>query len=127
MATPEENKKMVRSAYEEMAGGNPAPFLGALHPEEIVLHEPDPLPYGGTYRGHKEIMGFMAQAVEVMDPGRLEIDALIAEGDRVVSLIRLGLKSGGEALLTEHWVFRDGQAVELRVFWFDPTTAAAPA
>lgn len=126
MPSPEEHKQIVRSAYEEMAGGNPGPFLGALHPE-IELHEPDPLPYGGTYRGQEEIITFMKKAAEVMEPGKLEIDELVAEGDRVVSLIRLGLKSGDEVLLTEHWLFRDGKAVELRVFWFDPTTAAAPA
>ena len=126
MASAEEHKQIVRSAYEEMAGGNPQPFLGSMHPE-VELHEPAPLPYGGTYRGHDEVIGFMRQAAEVMEPGKLEIDELIAEGDRVVSLIRLGLKDGREVLVTEHWLFEDGKAVELRVFWFDPTTPGAPA
>ena len=126
MADAEQNKQVVKGAYEGLAGGDVKAFLGVLHPE-IEIHEPDALPFGGTYRGTEEILGFMGKAAQVLAPGQLEVEHLVAEGDHVVAVIRLGLQSGGDARVTEHWLMRDGKAVEVRVFWFDPTVATASA
>jgi ketosteroid isomerase-like protein len=127
MASAAENKEIVRAAYEGMATGNPKAFFGALDPE-IVIIEPDPLPYGGTYKGQAEVMEFMKGAAQVIDAGsKFEVETLTADEDRVVATLRVGLHSGGESLLSEHWTMRDGKAIELRVFCFDPTAVAAPA
>jgi uncharacterized protein len=123
MASAEENKEVVRGAYDGMANGNPKAFLDALHPE-ITIHEPDPLPYGGTYRGHAEVMEFMKGAAGVMDVSRFDVEDLVADGDTVVARLTVGLHGGGETMLSEHWTMRDGQAVELRVFCFDPTVVS---
>lgn len=121
-----ENKEIVRRAYEGMASGDVKAFLGALD-QEIEIVEPDCLPYGGVYRGTDEVLAFLQQAAAVVEPGRLAIEDLLAEGDRVVAVLRLGLRDGSEALVSEHWRLRDGKAVELRVFWFDPSRVATPA
>ena len=126
MASAAENKETIRKAYEGMAGGDPKAFLGALDPE-IEIHEPDPLPYGGSYKGQAEVIEFMKKAAGVMDVSRFEVEHLLAEDDRVVAVLKVGLHAGGEAHLSEHWLMRDGKAVELRVFCFDPTKVAAPA
>ncbi len=126
MASPEENKEIVRSAYDGMSSGNPKAFLAALDPE-IEIIEPDPLPYGGTYRGQGEVIEFMKSAGGVIDASRFDVETLTADEDRVIATLRVGLHSGGEAHLSEHWLMRDGKAVELRVFCFDPTKVAAPA
>ena len=125
MASADENKEVIRAAYGGMAEGNPKAFLDALHPD-IEIHEPDPLPYGGTYRGHAEVIEFMKGAAAVMDVSRFEVEDLVADGDTVVARLTIGLHAGGETQLSEHWLMRDGQAVELRVFCFDPTAVSAP-
>lgn len=125
MADAAEHKETIRNAYEGMASGDPGAFLGALH-EEIVIIEPDPLPHGGTYRGKAEVIEFMKSAGAVMDISRFEVDTLIAEDDRVAATVRCGVRGGGEVHLSEHWLMRDGKAVELRVFCFDPTAVPAP-
>jgi ketosteroid isomerase-like protein len=126
MASPAENKEIVKAAYEGMVSGNPKAFLDALDPE-VTLIEPDPLPYGGTYRGHSEVIEFMKGAAPVVDGSKLQVDRLTADEDVVVALLRIGVHGGGELLLSEHWTMRDGKATELRVFCFDPTAVAAPA
>ena len=124
MADADQNKQIVRGAYEGMAAGDAKAFLGVLDPA-IELHEPPFLPYGGTHRGIEGVIGFFKQAAAVVAPGKLVVQDLVADGDTVVATLTLGLRNGGEAQITEIWTLRDGKAVELRVFWFDPAVAAA--
>lgn len=124
MADGERNKQVVQGAYEGLASGDVKAFLGALHPD-VEIHEPDSLPFGGTYRGTEEVLGFMGEAAKVVAPGQLEVEKVIAEDDHVVAVIRMGLQSGDEARITEHWHMRDGKAAEVHVFWFDTALATA--
>lgn len=126
MPSAAENKQIVQGAYEAMAGGDARGFLGVLAPE-IEIHEPPCLPYGGVHRGQGEVIGFMQQAGAFIAPGKLAVDALVAEGDTVVASLTLGLKDGSDAAVTEIWRLVDGKAVELKVFWFDPTVVPAAA
>ena len=67
-----------------------------------------------------------AKAAPLLDSSRLAIEELTADGDRVVALLRIPLRSGdGDAVISEHWRLRDGKAVSLQVFWFDPALASA--
>jgi ketosteroid isomerase-like protein len=125
MPGAEDNKQIIKAAYEAMAAGDVRGFLSALD-AEIVVREPDTLPYGGTYTGIEELMKMFPKAAPVLDSSRLEIVELTAEADRVVALLRIPLRSGdGDALISEHWQLRDGKAVALQVLWFDTTLVPA--
>jgi ketosteroid isomerase-like protein len=125
LSDPAHNKQIIKDAYEAMAQGDVRGFLVVLDPE-IEVREPDGLPHGGTYRGLDELKGMFAKAGPVLDASKLAIEELTADEDRVVALLRIPLRNGeGDALISEHWRLRDGKAVSLRVFWFDPAPAAA--
>jgi ketosteroid isomerase-like protein len=127
MTTTSENKQTIKAAYEAMASGDVRGFLGVLD-EQIEVREPDGLPHGGVYRGIGELKGMLVKAAPVLDASRLVIDDLVAEEDRVVAVLRIPLRAGGgEALICEHWRLRDGKAVTLQVFWFDPSLVAVAA
>jgi ketosteroid isomerase-like protein len=127
MATAAENRQIVEDAYRAMAEGNIKAFVAVLDPE-IVVSEPERLPYGGTFTGVKEVLGMFGQAGPVLDAGRLVVEHSVADEDRVAVLLRIPLRSGaGDALIAEHWQMRDGKAVRLDVFWADPTIVAAAA
>jgi len=113
------NKQIISDAYDAMASGDIKGFLGILA-ETIEVREPASLPYGGHYHGIGELMGMFAKAGPVLDSSRLVVDALTAEDDRVVALLRIPLRSGaGEAEISEHWRLQDGKAVKLDVYWHD--------
>ena len=125
MSDPAQNKEIIKRAYEAMAQGDVRTFLAALDPQ-IEVREPEGLPHGGTYRGLDELKGMFAKAAPLLDSSRLAIEELTADGDRVVALLRIPLRSGdGDAVISEHWRLRDGKAVSLQVFWFDPALASA--
>jgi ketosteroid isomerase-like protein len=125
MPDSSQNKQIIQDAYDAMAAGDVNGFLGALD-TEIEVREPDALPYGGLYRGLGELMGMFAKAAPVLDSSRMVVEELTAEHDRVVAVLRIPLRDGSaETLISEHWRLRDGKAVELQVFWFDPSLVAA--
>lgn len=123
MADAEQNKQIVRGAYEGMANGDAQAFLGVLD-AEIAIHEPPFLPYGGTHRGIDGVISFFKQAAAVVAPGKLAVEDLVADGDTVVATLTLGLRNGADAEVVEVWQLRDGKAVDVRVLWFDPSVAA---
>lgn len=126
MSSAGENKRIVQDAYEAIAKGDVRAFFAALDPQ-IEVHEPDPLPHGGVHKGFDELQAMFGKAMTVLAPGKLDVLELTADEDRVVALLRLGLKDGSDALVAEHWRLRDGKATELRVFWADPTVVRAAA
>lgn len=126
MSSVEDNKEIVAGAYAAMAAGDARGFLGVLA-DDVEIHEPPCLPYGGVHRGKAEVVAFLQQAAPFMAPGKLQIERLVAQGDTVVAVLTLGLRDGSDALVTEIWRMVDGKAAELRVFWFDPTIVPAAA
>jgi ketosteroid isomerase-like protein len=123
MPTAAQNKQTILDAYTAMSSGDIKGFM-ALLDRDIVVREPDSLPYGGVYRGVTELMGMFAKAAPVLDSSRLVVKEATAEDDRVVALIRVPVRaSEAVALIAEHWRLRDGKAVELSVFWADPAIA----
>jgi ketosteroid isomerase-like protein len=125
VSDPARNKQIIKGAYEAMAQADVRSFLGVLDPQ-IEVREPDGLPHGGTYRGLDELKGMFAKAAPVLDSSKLAIEELTADEDRVVALLRIPLRGcDGDAVISEHWRLRDGKAISLHVFWFDPALAAA--
>jgi ketosteroid isomerase-like protein len=127
MSDSDASRKIVADAYEAVTQGNFKGFLGVFD-ERIVVSEPACLPYGGTFTGVKEVIGMLGKAGPYLDSGKLVVEYLAADGDRVAALLRIPLRDGsGEATIAEHWLLRDGKAVELSVFWSDPSVVPAAA
>jgi ketosteroid isomerase-like protein len=124
---PAQNKQIVSDAYRALAAGDVKAFLAVLA-ADVEVREPEPLPYGGTYRGIGELMEMFAEAGALLDPGKLCVESLTADGDRVIAVLRAPLRGrAGEALIAEHWRLRDGRATHIHVFWFDTTLAGRGA
>jgi len=81
MASPEENKQVVRRFYEEIDKGNIG-ILDELVAEDYVDHSPPPFPSTATGRERlKQDFRRFAEAT----PGYHHIEDQIAEGDKVVT------------------------------------------
>jgi ketosteroid isomerase-like protein len=118
MTVAEANREPVTGAVEAALAGNMEGFLGALHPD-VEVHEPDYLPYGGTYTGREGFLDLFQRATQVLDFPTLELISATADDERTVLLMTCKLVSNGdERYITEHWRMEDGLVREVRVFWF---------
>jgi predicted ester cyclase len=81
MASPVENKALVRRFYEEIDKGNIG-IVDELIAENYVDHSPPPIPHlPGGREGVKQAFRMFQQAT----PGTHHIEDQIAEGDKVVT------------------------------------------
>lgn len=117
-----DSKGIVRGVYDAFKRGDVESVLAALAPD-IVLHEAESLPYGGTHKGVQEVMKVFGQVAQNVDPTTVEIEQLIGEGDDVVAFLRptFLFRDGRrvEIPFCEHWRMHDGKVVELWPFYFD--------
>jgi ketosteroid isomerase-like protein len=114
-------RDIVDGAYKAILSGDFPGFLSVFD-EGVVVSEPACLPYGGRFSGLGEVKGMLMKAGPYLDAGKTVVEDIVADGDRVVAMLRIPLRDGSaEALIAEYWKFRDGKAVELTVLHSDPT------
>jgi ketosteroid isomerase-like protein len=102
----------------------------ALLHHDLVVHEAGGLPYSGEYHGPQGFLDLLAKMDESMEltPGPVIRDCLA--NDTVASRFRLTFtaRTSGESVemdLVELYKVRDGQIVELDVYYKDPSAVAA--
>ena len=118
MTTATTNKERAQELLSEVLSGNLDLFWDAMHPD-VVLHEPDYLPYGGTYTGVQAFKECFVEVAKVIDPTTIELVNVTADEDRVIPLMTAKLVESGEEMhVMEQWRFEDDQIREIRVFWF---------
>ncbi|MFE5870313.1 nuclear transport factor 2 family protein [Streptomyces roseifaciens] len=118
-----------------LAAGGPGratfDFLAPYFAPDVVLHQADALPYGGTWRGHRGIednMLAMAATWELFDFAEQEFLA-IGETTVVRTLVRARARATGRELtfpILQTITFKDGRIAEVRPFYWD-TRAVADA
>lgn len=125
MASPpsvtETNREIITQFYGMLAARN---FAGvqALFDEDIEIHEPACLPYGGVYRGIAGAQKLFGKVPQYIDISTFRIEAIVADGDRVIGLFDgTILRTGVRVAIAEESLIRDGKIVRVRVFLFDPT------
>ena len=92
--------------------------------DDVVLHEPESLPYGGTYSGLDALKAFVAGLASdesPVDAARLVVEDLVASGDRVVGYVSFPWQPAGAPepipmRALELFTFRAGRVAEMRVF-----------
>lgn len=114
-AVSAETRRIVESFYK--AGDMAGRFR--LMDEKIVIHEPGFLPYGDDYHGHAGFTKLFGIVTEYLEVARLVIDYFVVEGDRAIGVIRVPDKKGGEVVLAEESVVRNGKIVEMRIFFYN--------
>jgi hypothetical protein len=125
MTTTEENKAFI----QEMIGTKkrledyPERF-----DQNLVMHEPACLPFGGTYVGLEQFQKFYPQVRDFYDFGRFELLGVYGDGDMVFATIRAGLAdSDGTIFIAEQFRFEGTKLVEVRLHICDDKQAAQEA
>ena len=83
----EQNKQLVRQAYDSFKSADIEALLGLLSDEvEWQLPETENVPFSGKRSGREAVGQFFKSLAESQDVLEFEPQELIAEGDKVVSL-----------------------------------------
>ncbi|HXX47849.1 MAG TPA: nuclear transport factor 2 family protein [Myxococcota bacterium] len=113
------NGELIRDAYAAFARGD---VQGALSrfADDIVWHVPGRGPLSRDYRGPDEVLGFFGHFMELSNGTfRLEVDDVLAQGERVVVLCTESARRGGRSWSSPQvhvWTVKDGKATSFREY-----------
>lgn len=118
-----ENVQIVTSIYQALERGDIPGMVAALD-AEFVMHEPQSLPYGGTYRGPDGFLQALATIAEYFSNVKLTVTETLDAGDTVVALVHVqgqGASTGQpfEMHISELWRLKAGRVVALHPFYWD--------
>jgi ketosteroid isomerase-like protein len=116
-ATAEANRILVRNAYDAFSRGDIPGAMAALA-EDVLWHVPGRGPLSRDYRGHGEVLGFFEHFMERSGGTfQLQVDDVLARGNRVVALCTESARRGGRTWSSPQvhvWTVKNGKA---EVFW----------
>lgn len=120
-STTDKSREIVQSIYDNAASGNFEAIVRVLD-ENIIVTPPPYWPWAGPYTNREDWLAKCLPMIgTVYDMSSLTCTKLIAEGDEVVASLKgRVLESGEEIEGLEIWKIRDGKAIEMKVFAFDP-------
>lgn len=107
----------------------------ALISPDFVLYQDGGMPYGGVYRGPDEFMKLCGEVWALWGGSHFEPQYQLIEpgGTRICAVVYFRANIAGtdetvDTMLSEIWDFKDGQAVEARIWYHDtPRLTAALA
>jgi hypothetical protein len=120
MDTTEVSRSVVRGIYESAIRGDRERQLSYID-ENIVVCTPPYFPWAGPHQSRNLWQKNAIPLIHaVHDPSSMRIE-YVAEGDKCVAGIRICLAgTEDEAYYQETWTVRDGKAVAVEVFCWDP-------
>jgi ketosteroid isomerase-like protein len=119
------NAELLRRGYDAFAKGDIETVRG-LFADDITWHIPGHNPLSGDYRGHEQVLAFFSKSMELSQGTfTLEINDVLADGDRVAVLCTAAAERNGQSWSSPEvhvWRIADGKAVEFREFQGDQLT-----
>jgi len=111
--TAEANGALIAGAYDAFSRGDVQGAMAAFA-EDIFWHVPGRGPLARDYRGHVEVLGFFEHFM-ALSAGtfRLQVDDVLAKGERVVVLCTESARRGGRSWSSPQvhvWTVKDGKA-----------------
>jgi len=111
------NAALIRNGYDAFARGDVQGALAAFA-QDILWHIPGRGPLSRDYRGPAEVLGFFSHFMELSGGTfRIQVDDVLAKGERVVVLCTESAQRGGRSWSSPQvhvWTVRNGRAT---VFW----------
>jgi hypothetical protein len=118
----ESSRAVMVRMYESAGKGDYQDVLSLLS-DDLVVHEPPFLPYGAVYHGLDGMRDLIGKVNQVLDVSKISVDRMVAEGERVIGIIRMpDHKTGESIVLAEESVIRNGKVVEIFVYFHETQT-----
>jgi ketosteroid isomerase-like protein len=130
---------VVRAVYAALCSADPDTIRAAAtahFAHEIVVHEPEALPWGGYYRGREPVTGLMAgigDPASPIDAANLTVDQLIhtPDGDdhQVIAAVSFPWRGAGPDTYPmralEWFTVREAKVTEIRIYLWDTAAGLA--
>jgi len=125
---------MYAAETRYLAAGGPGQasfdLLAPYFAPDVVLHQAEALPYGGTWRGHEGMARFFAAMARTWAAFDLAEQEFLATGQTAVvrTLVRACARATGRELefpILQTITVRDGRITEVRPFYWDTAAVAA--
>ena len=101
----------------------------AYFDQNVVLVEPESLPYGGTHRGLAELGAAIAEIMKYVDLAGLKLERIIADEETAIaSLTATWRCANGQTLqvpMRECYTFSGNKIVAMNVFYWDVAALVA--
>jgi len=111
------NGALIQSAYDAFFRGDVETAIASFA-DDILWHVPGRGPLSRDYRGHAEVLGFFGHFNELSGGTfRVQVEEVLAQGDRVVVLCTESAQRGGRSWSSPQvhvWTVKNGKAT---VFW----------
>ena len=110
---PNDNAELLRATYEAFERGD-IPAVMAVLDENIVWNAPAVLPHSMAVSGRDDVPKFFQNLASTWGDFTLEVDDLVASGERVCAIGRAGGTLDGERAsygFVHAWTVRDGVCV----------------
>ena len=108
-----DNVELLRSTYEAFGRWDITAVMAVLD-EDIAWNSPDLLPHAMPVRGRDDVGRFFQNLAATWDQFRLELEDLVASGDRVCAIGRAGGTLDGRQAsygFVHAWTVRNGVCV----------------
>lgn len=116
----------AEAAYLAAGGPGKASFdlLAPFFAPDVVLHQADSLPYGGTWHGHAGMARFFLAMGQAWESFEMLEQEFLATGETavVLTLVRARARATGRELtfpILQAITIKDGRIAEVRPFYWD--------
>jgi uncharacterized protein len=113
--------ELVRRLFDDFSRADVESAFAKID-QDVEWGEPPDMPdTGGTYRGHAAMVHGFRRFMGAWEELRVDLDAVIEEGDRVVALTHWVGRSRGSGIevdtrIAQVYEFRDGKVARVRQF-----------
>lgn len=122
----------AESCYLAAGGPGGASFdlLAPYFAPDVVMHQAEALPYGGTWRGHDGMTRFFLAMAEVWESFEIGAQEFLATGETAVvhTQVHAKARATGRELafpVLQTITVREGRITEVRPFYWDTAAIAA--
>jgi ketosteroid isomerase-like protein len=119
------NAALISSGYDAFARGDLQGVFAVLA-ENTLWHIPGRGPLARDYHGHAEVLGFFQHFMELSNGTfRIQVDDILAKGDRVVVLCTESAQRGDRSWSSPQvhvWTVKDGRATVFQQYQSDQQT-----
>lgn len=115
----EVNRSIVDRFYAAGPRGDIDTMMDCLA-DDVVIHEPSYLPYGGEYRGKDGLSAVYSAVAQLADVSQFKVHYVVVDGDRAVAFGGFPVNDTGQFThFAEESRLVDGKIAEIRLYYYD--------